>query len=1162
MQLKEFKNRIPLLIALLGAVICLETSSGHAQIRAGAAYLKILPGARQQNMANSLTAGLDEFFSVYANPGAAGFLREWQLSASYVKWIADIYNTSFLAGQQFRLNMPWSNRFYLGAGLNYQGIGNFDATQGLAPSVSAQDLLLVASLGLPVDKWVKHLAFGTNVKYLKTDLAQFTAKTLAFDVGALYRTSRIVLPFGFDYAVFSAGFSVSNLGTSMTFITDATPLPRTFRSGLGVHLGSHDGLQLQLTGELRKVRDERSQIAVGTEAVNFLSLFMSDDAALNRYLGRLLTLRGGFIFNEGQNSRLVSKVSFGFSLRLDDYMNLQGRSRIGGFSPRNTVARADVGYLNSTTFSNIAQAGATLHATGPESFAFVETPYLTAEIEARPEKSYKESEPVAISWAPSMDPDLYDDVNYLLVLGHENRQVVNDYVDLARRNSIADSLLTTPGSPRTPERTDVRLLYFRQQPITATADVGDLPLQRLTSSQEIEVQDGLLTYADFPRLTAGDFYFTILAYDRNGHFRVTQKSGSDIGRFYVKPNPDLTIDIVPDQEARIAEVTITNAPQSSVDEEVSARIFAYSPDGWRTHSDSILVHSATYPQLEAGESRNLQLPWNPDFPYMIARVDPDNAIFETDELNNFDLDSLLIYDIQVTQKATVQPLQIELQFPTDQTVPYDEDRQRFLEMPFGQLLGAISLGKFANSHIEVAGHTDEVGRAGYNDTLSYNRALWVKSTLVEEFGFNVSEVCAFGYGENAPVHKNVMARFRRNDISRNERNRLNKANRRVEMRVLQDAGPLAANIDFDARTEGQSPTPAVKFFAMNDDRDCIPGGNPAPIVLGGQNISYEITVKNLGPMIEARNVLVTAVLPPEVEVVESSLKLPPSSISDAKDRLSWNLDQLAAGESTTFSYRVRVRSRLDSLVQLVNEINTSAQYDINPQNDTTRAEILAVGSETKTPSQRTIHTVRRAESLTTIAKNYSASLGYKISWQDIYFNVFVHEGQTNQERIGCNPDFLVPGMPLVIPMQDEIGAGEGQTMNAPPSAVEVKISRKADNQNVLVGSYRYVDKDGDPEGNSRFQWRRNGRPIPGATKKLYALTPNDNNSELTFEVTPVAQTGGCTRGKLAKSGIVQIVQSQRSPVSVPASLDTSPNNGSEHSQQDTQRRARRLPGDN
>jgi hypothetical protein len=67
---------------------------GSAQIYAGSAFLKTLPGARIQSMAGASAAVLDDPHTVFANAGTAGFLREWQWAAGYSKRIADISNVS------------------------------------------------------------------------------------------------------------------------------------------------------------------------------------------------------------------------------------------------------------------------------------------------------------------------------------------------------------------------------------------------------------------------------------------------------------------------------------------------------------------------------------------------------------------------------------------------------------------------------------------------------------------------------------------------------------------------------------------------------------------------------------------------------------------------------------------------------------------------------------------------------------------------------------------------------------------------------------------------------------------------------------------------------------------------------------------------------------
>ena len=75
----------------------------------------------------------------------------------------------------------------------------------------------------------------------------------------------------------------------------------------------------------------------------------------------------------------------------------------------------------------------------------------------------------------------------------------------------------------------------------------------------------------------------------------------------------------------------------------------------------------------------------------------------------------------------------------------------------------------------------------------------------------------------------------------------------------------------------------------------------------------------------------------------------------------------------------------------------------------------------------------------------------------------------------------------------------------------------------LTGAYAYSDADNDVQGNSTFRWLRNGQPIEKATQKEYTLTMKDRGATLTFEVTPVAQTGE-KQGKAVQSKELKVVK--------------------------------------
>ncbi|MFQ5676856.1 MAG: PorV/PorQ family protein, partial [bacterium] len=369
-------------LALLVLVLFSTPSLLAQQIRSGAAYLKILPGTRQQNMAGSLTGSLDGIYSIYANPGATGLLRHWQFSASYNRWIAGISNTSLFYGQGFRLNTFLGDEINIGLGFNAQNVGNFDATGG-SNFVSAQDILLNLSLGIPLTRTLPNLSIGTNIKYLRSELAQHSASTAALDVGFVYRTSRKSLNFLFaDHFIFSFGAALTQLqlGKPLTFISDETPLPRTFRAGAAVNLGTHDGQQLQLAIDYRKVRDENKRFGLGVELIN--------------PFGRTawvpeLVIRGGHIFDQEHDDRLINTVSIGLSFRLDDYVKSFPYAKKGNhLFLKNAAFRVDGGFLGSTTFNNVYQGSLTYRPIGPEPFRFIPSDFMSTDIRTEPVLSY------------------------------------------------------------------------------------------------------------------------------------------------------------------------------------------------------------------------------------------------------------------------------------------------------------------------------------------------------------------------------------------------------------------------------------------------------------------------------------------------------------------------------------------------------------------------------------------------------------------------------------------------------------------------------------------------------------------------------------------------------------------------------------------------------
>ena len=83
---------------------------------------------------------------------------------------------------------------------------------------------------------------------------------------------------------------------------------------------------------------------------------------------------------------------------------------------------------------------------------------------------------------------------------------------------------------------------------------------------------------------------------------------------------------------------------------------------------------------------------------------------------------------------------------------------------------AQNLVRYPNSRIEIVGHTDSDGDAGYNQSLSERRAGAVRDVIASN-GVPMSRLSAYGRGESQPVASNLTAAGKQQ-------------NRRVEIAII------------------------------------------------------------------------------------------------------------------------------------------------------------------------------------------------------------------------------------------------------------------------------------------------------------------------------------------------------------------------------------------
>ena len=577
----------------------------YAQIRAGSGYLKMLHGAREVGTVGTLTGALDHTYSFYANPAATGFLREWQWSATYTNWISDIYNASFLYGKNIRT--PWSRWSRFAVGVNYLGIPGFKNADTEAGLVSGSNLLATASVGQPLTFLSRYLSVGASIKYFNSELAGFEASKFIYDVGLLYRSPRFsfLIPDNslFDYMILSAGVSANNLGSAIRFVSEDTPLPRVLRGGVAVNLGRHDGFQMSLGTDYRKVRDEDGYFTLGSEFS----------------WRQLISVRMGYTFEDN----LLGHFSFGGGLRFDDLLfqnNLVGR---------NNALRLDLATNQNNDYFSAPYHGSVTHQPiGPEYFR-LKSPAYAQQIDA---------DSVHLTWEFTEDPDLYDSVTYYFLLDRDSTKLVK-FIDLA--GQFSDSALT--------------LIYEK-----------DFQVVQPVFENHQWVRD----------LRSGDYFWAILAHDKDHHVRFGEMKNQPLGKFHITaPDPRvIAIDfdyspwITQDAYQGKLNMKIKNVGDRTA-ENFTITVF----DSLFANTDSTkLTYKNLIPELAPNEETGIQLDWNTfsrgkhsiftkifktDKPAQITNQYTDSfftipkGVFATEDTVILQKRSFIIYDIPYVGKV-------------------------------------------------------------------------------------------------------------------------------------------------------------------------------------------------------------------------------------------------------------------------------------------------------------------------------------------------------------------------------------------------------------------------------------------------------------------------------------------------------------------------------
>lgn len=112
------------------------------------------------------------------------------------------------------------------------------------------------------------------------------------------------------------------------------------------------------------------------------------------------------------------------------------------------------------------------------------------------------------------------------------------------------------------------------------------------------------------------------------------------------------------------------------------------------------------------------------------------------------------YGCEIVKVVAPEPVEVSIElavnFPTNSSIvgqQYMAEIQRV----------AMFMEKYPDTNVVVEGHTDDTGKAEYNEWLSSRRAASVAKVLVEQYGIAAERVSSKGFGESAPLVANDSA---------------------------------------------------------------------------------------------------------------------------------------------------------------------------------------------------------------------------------------------------------------------------------------------------------------------------------------------------------------------------------------------------------------------
>lgn len=306
------KTRI--LLGIAGIFCLLAPAQAQDSTTCAGLLLKNHVSVRAEGMAGAQAAlAVDAAGAHDFNP--AGLLGgEYpRISAAYYSGLVDD------AFGTLAYDMPWKRDWAFGGSFTYYDAGVMELVtlDGDSTNVSAQKDMLLSFTGA---RWFgllgQPIAVGANLKILHSTLVEeYTATAFAGDLGVRYEIKPLV-------ENLHVGLAIKNIGTPLTYIETADPLPAYALAGLSYGFSPDANVAILVAGDVNYDLENKIRGNVGTQVRIFDLVAIRGGYKLGYDLGAITAGIGvewnniclDYAFNLMEVLNTVHRVSLGYTL--------------------------------------------------------------------------------------------------------------------------------------------------------------------------------------------------------------------------------------------------------------------------------------------------------------------------------------------------------------------------------------------------------------------------------------------------------------------------------------------------------------------------------------------------------------------------------------------------------------------------------------------------------------------------------------------------------------------------------------------------------------------------------------------------------------------------------------------------------------------------------